>query len=178
MNEAGGMAKIKRYALWLLPDETAGAKYADLINTLSERYHTPRFSPHVTLLGRVTGSEDTLAQITRSLADKFCMLTLPAEGLAGETNYFRSLYVKLECSKRLLETHEQASTSFAGRPASDYLPHLSLVYGHLPETEKTKLGTEIEDKLPNDFQLDRLQLVYIAASVRDWRTVATCLLPV
>jgi hypothetical protein len=60
-----------------------------------------------------------------------------------------------------------------GMDFSDYLPHLSLVYGHLQRTKKTSLRNEVEDKLPPDFVTDRLQLVHIAVSVPDWRVVIT-----
>ncbi|MFQ6022972.1 MAG: 2'-5' RNA ligase family protein [Acidiferrobacterales bacterium] len=173
-NETGSIAEGKRYAIWLLPDDSAAARFADLIDHLSERYGGPRFSPHVTLLGRVTGPEDVLAETTQRLAEQLRALTLRPQGLAGEAYYFRCFYVKLEKSEQLSQAHEHASSSFNSTYATEYMPHLSLVYGHLPRTEKTKLRSEIEGKSPSDFIADRLQLIHIAVSVPDWRVVTTC----
>ena len=84
----------------------------------------------------------------------------------GRWNYYPQ-------SEQLLQGHERASNTFGSGYASDYLPHLSLVYGHLQRTKKTSLRNEVEDKLPPDFVTDRLQLVHIAVSVPDWRVVIT-----
>lgn len=167
------MAEIKRYALWLLPDDTARGSFTDLINSLSDRYRGPRFSPHVTLLGRVTGLEDGLADTTARLAEQLRVFTLRPQGLAGEPYYFRCFYARLEKSEELAQAHERASDSFKSGYAADYLPHLSLVYGHLPRSEKAKLRAEIKDSVPADFKADRLQLIHIAVSVPDWRVVVT-----
>ena len=167
------MAEFKRYALWLLPDQVATDSFAGLINDLSNRYEGPRFAPHVTLLGRLTGPEDVLAETTQRLAQQMHALTLRPQGLAGEAYYFRCSYVKLEKSEQLLQAHERASNTFGSGYASDYLPHLSLVYGHLQRTAKTSLHSEVEDKLPPDFVADRLQLIHIAVSVPDWCVVIT-----
>jgi 2'-5' RNA ligase len=167
------MVELKRYALWLLPDPVATHSFAGLINDLSNRYEGPRFVPHVTLLGRLTGPEDVLAETTEQLAQQIQTLTLRPQGIAGEAYYFRCFYVKLEKSEQLLQAHERASNTFGNGYASGYLPHLSLVYGHLQRTEKTSRRSEVEDKLPPDFVTDRLQLVHIAVSVPDWRVVIT-----
>ena len=167
------MTERKRYALWLLPDPVATHSFDSLIDDLSNRYKGPRFAPHVTLLGRLTGAEDVLAETTEQLAQQMQALTLQPQGLAGEAYYFRCFYVKLEKSEQLLRAQERASNTFGSGYASDYLPHLSLVYGHLERPEKTGLRSDVEDKLPADFVADRLQLIHIAVSVPDWRVVTT-----
>ncbi len=168
------MTEIKRYSLWLLPDDVAANRFAALIDDLSERYHGPRFAPHVTLLGRVTGPEAMLAETTERLARTLRVLTLQLQGFSGEAYYFRCFYAKLAKSNDLERTYEQASVTFKSGHASDYLPHLSLVYGQLPLTEKTRLHTEIKDALPSTFTVDRVQLMHITVAVAEWRAVVTC----
>ncbi len=162
-----------RYSLWLLPDEEATAKFSELITGLSDRYHGPRFSPHVTMLGWLRGEEDALAQSAMDLAQELQALTLRPQRLAGEAYYFRCFYVELERSAALLAAHERASAAFKAGYASDYLPHLSLVYGRLDGAEKTRLRAELAARLSATFTADRLRLVHIEVAVADWRAVIT-----
>lgn len=162
-----------RYSLWLLPDEDATLKFSELIATLSDRYHGPRFTPHVTLLGWLMGEEAALMQSTTALAQELQTLSLRPQELAGEAYYFRCFYVQLERSVELLAAHERASAVFGSGYASDYLPHLSLIYGRLDGAEKARLRAELAARLPTTFTADRLQLVHIEVAVADWRAVAT-----
>lgn len=168
------MTEITRYALWLLPAEPVSTAFADLIESLRKSYRGPRFAPHVTLLGWVTGTEEALAQATAQLAAQLEPLTLRPVGLDGEPYYFRCFYLKLEKSEPLLRTHEQASALFNAGHSSDYLPHLSLIYGQLSAPQKRRLQGELIDTLSAEFVADRLQLVHITVSVADWRAVTTC----
>ncbi len=162
-----------RYSLWLLPDEDATLKFSELIATLSHRYHGPRFNPHVTLLGWLMGAEAALMQSTAALAQELQVLALRPQELAGEAYYFRCFYARLERSVELLAAHERASAVFGAGYASDYLPHLSLVYGQLDGAKKTRLRAELTAQLPTSFTADRLQLVHIEVAVADWHAVAT-----
>ncbi|MFQ5756660.1 MAG: 2'-5' RNA ligase family protein [Acidiferrobacterales bacterium] len=168
------MSELRRYSLWLLPDDIATERFAAIIDSLSGQYYGPRFAPHVTLLGWVTGPEDDLVKRTKRLAEQAHTLPLRAQALAGEAYYFRCFYLKLEETAELLRLHEQASALFRGGYASAYLPHLSLVYGHLPPAEKARLRRQVHDDLPTKFAADRIQLIRITVSVQDWRAVANC----
>ena len=167
------MTELKRYALWLLPDQVATDSFASLIDDLSNRYEGPRFAPHVTLLGRATGAEKDLAKTTEHLAQQLPVLTLRPQEIAKEAYYFRCFYVKLEQSADLAQAHKQAADVFGVDFVSDYLPHLSLIYGHMSREEKDKLRSEIEPRIPSDFVADRLQLIRVTVSVADWHVVIT-----
>lgn len=170
------MSEVTRYALWLLPDAAVSDTFGEVIGRLSTRYHGPRFTPHVTLLGWVTGSEQQLMQTTAQLAQQLRVLNLRGAGFDGEQYYFRCFYLKLEASQELKQAHGQASAAFNAGHSSDYMPHLSLVYGQGTITDKPALSQELAASLPAQFAVDRLQLVHITVSVADWRVVTTCAL--
>lgn len=167
---------VTRYALWLLPDAMVSDTFDEIIVRLSARYQGPHFAPHVTLLGWVTGSEPQLAEATAQLAQQLRVLRLRGAGFGGEQYYFRCFYLKLETSRELMQAHEQASAAFNAGHSSDYMPHLSLVYGQGAVTHKAALRQEVATSVPAQFSVDRLQLVHITVSVADWRVVTTCAL--
>jgi 2'-5' RNA ligase len=170
------MSEVTRYALWLLPDAAVSDAFGEVIVRLSGRYHGPRFTPHLTLLGWIIGSEQQLTQTTAQLAQQLRVLHLRGAGFDGEQYYFRCFYLKLEASQELMQAHERASAAFNAGHSSDYMPHLSLVYGQGTVTDKAVLRQELAASLPAQFSVDRLQLVHITVSVADWRVVTTCTL--
>lgn len=170
------MPTRNRYALWLVPEDSAGDDLSGLIGTLSERYGGPHFPPHVTLLGWVTGDDVQLAEKTSQLAAQFKELSLRTRGFGGDAYYFRCLYARLEKSAELLAAHDLASTTFGAGYADDYLPHVSLAYGYLDLDEKIKLRSELNGSVPAQFNVNRLQLIHITVAIADWRVVTSCAL--
>jgi 2'-5' RNA ligase len=169
------MTEVTRYSLWLLPDQAASETFTELIDHLSGRFHGPRFDPHVTLLGWVTGAEAELAEATARLAQQLpASLRLRPQGLGGDMYYFRCLYLKLEKTAELANAHERASAAFKTGYAADYMPHLSLLYGSLAASRRAALIKRLSAQLPGAFSANRLQLVHITVAVADWRAVTTC----
>ena len=62
------MSQAKGFSLWLIPSGGVHARLQRVVSQLSERYHTPSFEPHVTLLGLIVCSERAVASKTRELS--------------------------------------------------------------------------------------------------------------
>src|SRR5574337_1324526 len=85
----------KGYSLWLVPGEPALSLLASAISRLSREYSTPRFKPHITLLGGIALQEANalakLALLARTL-EPF-PIELGEIGFLDE--YFRCLFVRV-----------------------------------------------------------------------------------
>lgn len=165
------MAIGNRYALWLAPSADSTQALAQPMNWLRQQFGGPVFAPHVTLLGRITGEEPTLAEHTAALAGRLRRLRVRVTGVTGEACYFRCLYAALEKSAPLAAAHADALAGFGYGARDDYLPHVSLWYGQLDGDEKGRLRSALTTRLPPVVDLDRLQLVHISVDVAGWRVV-------
>ena len=126
--------------MWLVPDRSASvyARLRRLIVELAQRFGTPPFDPHVTLLG---GLDAPLGSVRRDLA-RLAPSLRPCEIRLGEVvsrgEYFQRLVAVVESTPDVTAAHERAKAVFAGhRPA--YRPHLSLAYGSLTEAQTAVL---------------------------------------
>lgn len=161
----------KHYSLWLLLPGEVRSRYAALIETLSRRHDTPRFEPHVTLLGDLRGEEQELGALTRDLArrlEPFEMRLLDA-GYLDE--YYRCLFVLAAHSRPLLHAHDEARRQFCRRLEPDFMPHLSLMYGLLGEEDKKKILEQIGRYFDDRFRVQELGLYAIEGTPEQWRCV-------
>ncbi len=158
----------KHYALWLLLPDEAHSRYGAIIEAIARQYGTPRFEPHITLLGELTGEEQTLAQQTQALAREIEPFELRLLEAKYENEYYRCLYVLVAPSRALLRARERARERFARRIETAYVPHLSLVYGALAEEQKEKILEHTGRYFDETLRIGEIGLYAIEGSPEQW----------
>jgi 2'-5' RNA ligase len=160
-----------RYALWLLLPGEARERYAALIELLARQYATPRFEPHITLLGDLTGEEAALAEQTRALARELEPFELRLLEAGYEDETYRCLYIYTAVSRALEYARERARERFGRRIETGFVPHLSLVYGALDEDEKERILDRIGRYFDETVTIREIALYAIEGRPEQWRSV-------
>lgn len=166
------MSLTARYALWLAPDDSSSQQLQAVIEQLASTYAGPIFPPHLTLLGWVQGDEQELSDKVQSLASRLAPINGKVTGFAGAPYYFRCFFAPLESSSELRQAVSDAAQEFDTSAGSNYLAHISLLYGQLDREEKKRIPSQIGEKVPVRFLLNKLQLIRMSVSVPGWTTVA------
>jgi len=156
-----------RYALWLSPIGEAFDRWQALITELSARLGTTAFDPHVTLIGP-GGEPESLQQATRLLALEIEPLVLQLGATRLLDEYYRCLFVEVDPSPALSLAQAAAARRF-GRPPGRYYPHLSLVYGDLPEARKQEVIAEIGQRFDEPLPIAQLTLIEVPNGPATWR---------
>ncbi|GAA6011176.1 hypothetical protein JCM11491_006747 [Sporobolomyces phaffii] len=163
---------ISTVALWLVADPSSATSknLAHTIDALAERYSTPRFSPHVTLLTRVPYSSPAtvvpavsavLAEWKRSRPTDDPLVLSLGSGLgskADQQNYFQYLFARVDLSHALAGLRTAVREGLIDPDArtahpDDYFPHLSLMYGTDASAEN-RIARDIIDRLETGHELD------------------------
>lgn len=161
------------YSLWLVPSDPARSRLATLIERLAGRLGTPRFAPHVTLLGGFDAEPEALLRCAEQLAAETPALALRLGRPAHSERFFRCLYAPVESSPALAQAHARARTAFAFEPAEPFLAHLSLVYAILPAATREALASELAPDLAAlVLECRELRLVRTQGRCEEWRTRA------
>jgi 2'-5' RNA ligase len=165
---------------WLAPaDGPVRDEIAAIIGGLAAEHDAPRFPPHVTVVVGFSSAEDEAARVLGSLAAGVPPLRVSFGAFGHEDEYFRSLYLRAEPSRRLTDLHEAARRAWPVPPAP-YRPHLSLLYSSLGAERKRAIIDAIPLALPVTLVFDALELWAGAsgdAGVSGWRRVARERLP-
>jgi 2'-5' RNA ligase len=146
------------YHLWVMPSGAAYDVLAKTIEGLSDRYHAPRFPPHVTLLGQLPGSEAQILACAAMLAGRLRPydIRLTAPGMTEQ--YFQCLFLQVEPTEAVRNAHAHAVSIFSADPAP-YSPHLSLMYGRFPAPLKQQIASALPSSLFLQFTVDRLEII-------------------
>jgi len=158
------------HSLWLIPERAAFEKLAEVIRLLAEQHGTPAFAPHVTLLSGLHLPEGEIEKRARTLASKFEPLQLPSGPIEWKPDFFRSLYLRIEPSERLLALFRETKRLFHARSPS-FFPHLSLLYGQLSPKVKAAAASEVKGRCPSAITISALEVVQASSQnpVEAWR---------
>jgi len=159
------------FALWLTFPEDVGSRLRDHIGRLSQRFSTPRFEPHITLLGAIRLEEPLLLSKCSLLAAELRPLDTRLVKAASANEFFRSLFIEVERSAALLHARKRALEIFDIQEPEPYAPHVSLLYGDIAPAQKRDLAGELWPSA-EIIRISSLDLFEITGPPKDWRRVA------
>ncbi|KAI8851166.1 2',3'-cyclic-nucleotide 3'-phosphodiesterase [Chytridium lagenaria] len=140
------MSSPPGFSFWIGPP--AGSKLdqnlVDIVNVYSNRLGTPKWQPHITLLGQITESYNEVeAKLT-----KLCKTVKPFKvhltDIVIKDQFFQCIMAKVEETNEIMELNARVADVFP-RPQAVYWPHLSLVYGDLTNETKASVQAEIRE---------------------------------
>ena len=181
MHDITSLMATSVYSLWLEPPPALASTSAGFIARYagSSGGRCPTFDPHVTLAGGFVGTEaqarEKSAAIVASLASAFGPLRCDAMEVSAGTRFHQCVYLRVVPTEQLANAHALAARAFGLEPGNGggapYMPHLSLVYGHLTETERERARKDAAAALMGDGDTNASHAAsFAAAEVSLWRT--------
>ncbi len=129
-------------SIWLLPSLADAAFFDSLIGDLAGRFGSPVFLSHLTLAGDLTEAPDKYLGVLDSLAKSCRCFTQPIADIEMTDAYFRSFYARFARSADL-DTLKQICVASVGGSLSGFMPHVSLLYGSVPEPGKSEAAADL-----------------------------------
>jgi 2'-5' RNA ligase len=161
------------YSLWLMPTGEVRRRLAGTILDLSREYAAPAFEPHVTLAGGIVGPPREVASKMRDLARRIPPFTVRLTAIDGLDDYFRCLFVRVAATHPIMTANKAAREVFRLGPQPGFMPHLSLLYGHLPSSVKEGIIASVGRRFELEFKVSGLHLYLIKGEPAAWRRVAS-----
>lgn len=167
------MPALSTYSLWLQPSGDIAYRLQERINKMSKKYKTPAFAPHVTLLGGLSVSETELIPLTNTLASSLYPFELILTKVGYHNQFYQSLFVHVKKSKSLNEARNRACRLFDLHDADGYLPHLSLLYGDLPQKKKERIINIMGREFYIRFSVNSIVLMQTEGTPEQWKRIHT-----
>lgn len=162
-----------KFALWLRPFGDAAYELSQRINRLSQKYDTPSFEPHITLVSNLQRPQHELIQLTEVLGGATSPFSVELAELGYTDNYYQSLYYKVKQTTTFVSVHKTAGKFFGYNRNDRYFPHLSLMYGNIRESDKQQLIQEIGPIEHSKFWVHSVLLIKTEGAVGDWEKIHT-----
>jgi 2'-5' RNA ligase len=162
------MTRTKTCSLWLIPSENIYKSLTKLICQLSKKFSAPSFEPHITLIGKLVGSEEDIISKTSKLSDIIKPFRIRLTWVAYSDNFFRCLFIRAEETSDILEANIKAREIFDRLQDPKYTPHLSLLYGNFPTKMKEEIISEIGKEFKMNFYVRIIHLFSTSGKPKDW----------
>lgn len=159
------------YSLWIVPPSNIKRPIENIILQLSNKCQSPRFEPHMTLLGDVGFDEKTVIQKTKKLALKIKPFMLTLGETSFSTTEFQSVFIRVKSTAELMEANLRAQEIFQVNN-NVFMPHISLLYGNHKMKMREKIASEIQ--LPNKFSFKAEKIIVVPSTRNpsEWKHLA------
>lgn len=165
------MASSDKYSLWLRPFGDIAFSIQQRINKLSEKYGSPPFEPHVTLISGLRYGETELIQLTKTLAGSLKPFDLLLTKAGYRDKFYQSLFVHVNKSEALMNAYRTALQLFDLEEQEEFIPHLSLMYGDFSQEEKERILSVMGREFHIRFEVHSLLLVKTEGEPDEWKKI-------
>ncbi|EKD91448.1 MAG: hypothetical protein ACD_30C00005G0016 [uncultured bacterium] len=162
---------MNSFSIWIVPSGDVKKKLEGVILDLSQKYNSPVFEPHMTLLGDISVDEKSVLEKAKILTSKIKPFTVELGEISFSTTYFQSVFVRIKSNAELMNANLAAKEIF-GVDNNVFMPHISLLYGDYDMELREKVAKEI--KLPSNlsFNVDKLVIIPSFPEPKDWKHLA------
>ena len=163
-------------SVWLMPEPVLGRELAGIVRELAGRFATPVFEPHLTIIGGRAFDLRDLSRAVGAAVGGMAPMARPVLDVVTGEAFFRSFYA-LFGAEGVLADLKRRTDQAAGLPAAtDFMPHISLLYGPVEAGPKAAAAAEIRKRLKGRVvRFDRVEIVRSGDDVpiADWATIET-----
>lgn len=157
------------YTIWLQPTGNIAYQLQERINKLSQKYDTPSFEPHVTLISGLKRSEMEMKALLNTLAASVSPFELTLSKAGYRDTFYQSLFIYVQKNKVLDKLRKRSCRLFDCSETNIYTPHLSLLYGELSQNEKERILNTIGREFYILFSVKSLVLMRTDGEPEHWK---------
>ena len=167
------------YSIWLMPEGDVLDKFYKLIIKIGDEYNSPKYQPHVTLLGGLVGftreevisKASELAESIEPFTITLTEVTYPTSYPNDHEAYYRSLYILAERTEPLMKANELARKMFGRGGNPPFNPHLSIMYGPFPAGTKEEIISKVGREFNVGFEVNSIYLWSDKGLPHEWKLI-------
>ncbi|MCL5675736.1 MAG: 2'-5' RNA ligase family protein [Patescibacteria group bacterium] len=158
-----------KHVIWITPPPPLYEELKKIIDSLSAKYHTPVFSPHMTVVSEINADLETIKNIAGNIAAQTNPLKLSLGPVSFSTTYFQSVFVRVNSTAALMQLNLDLKKAF-NLENSVFMPHISLLYG----LDDMKIREKIVSQLPkfkeSVFEAKEMVVIPQTTNPKSWQS--------
>ncbi|MCF7827209.1 MAG: 2'-5' RNA ligase family protein [Candidatus Marinimicrobia bacterium] len=159
------------HSIWLIPGKPEFEYLQNLIIRFSDRTDTPKFPPHITLLGQLPQNVDWIKARMIDFFHGVNPFQLRLSHIGMFNHYFRSIIMHTHLNPDLELLHMRAGEHFKQTSNNSFMPHLSLLYSNLDLIRKKQLMESMAIGSPLILTIQEAALVETQGDPDQWREI-------
>jgi 2'-5' RNA ligase len=132
-----------KVSFWLIPSEEDRIFFQEIIDTLSQEYDAPAFTPHVTIYSGEYTQDESVAELIEKATQDVQSFSLKLDKLLYTEEFTKTVFVQFHPNPLLRKISDTLGCNSKNPSEFSLNPHLSLIYKHLSEEIKKKLMSSI-----------------------------------
>jgi len=157
------------YAIWLTFSKSDRDYLKNVIDKISEKYHAPKFEPHITVYGLVDLKFDLIDNIIKEVSQNSNSFLVKKSKILQSEIFWKTVYVELEMNQHMKLINKNLKSHFEKILKYEFNPHISLIYKILSIEERIKIISELSIK--NEFKVNRIALQEFFPDIEKWEIV-------
>lgn len=157
------------HSIWLIPDHATHTAFQTVITSLAKVSGSVNFPPHITLLGQLDQPVEWLRVRLEHICNNFSRFELEMKHLGMFDRYFRSIILHVRENHELERIYSEALRVFEYRGSERFVPHLSLMYSNLDNSEKSKFLDAVMSEWPITLTVGEVVLIETSGRSDQWQ---------
>lgn len=157
------------FAIWLLPDTNDTEYLSRIITNLSHKFNSPTFLPHITIYGLVDAHLSVVEDAVTNAISNLNSFTVKKSGINYLDDIWKTIFINIFPNQELESINEKLAQKLGQYANYEFLPHISLMYKKLAESEKVKIIDDLDIK--NEFAMDRVAIQQYSENVNEWKII-------
>ena len=157
------------HAIWLTFSKSDREYLKKIIDKISEKYHAPKFEPHITVYGLVDSEMSLIDSIAKEVTLNCNSFLVKKSEILQSEELWKTVYIELRMNNQLESIHKNLKKHFEKISKYEFNPHISLIYKILPIEEKIKIINELDIK--NEFMINKLVVQKFFPDIEKWMIV-------
>ena len=157
------------HAIWLTFSKNDRDYLKKVIDELAEKYHAPKFEPHITVYGLIDSEMSLIESIAKEITLNHNSFLVEKSEILQSEELWKTVYVELKINNQLELIYKNLKKHFEKIIKYEFNPHTSLIYKILPIEEKMKIINELNIK--KEFTINKLVVQKFFPDVEKWKIV-------
>jgi len=157
------------FSVWLVPETSDKEYLEEIIKQLADKYSSPLFVPHLTLLPDANIKLDELKIAIKQIFKDTKAFKVNVEGINQSEAFFKTVFIEIKLKEILKNLFIGYSQNKFGAILSTFKPHISLIYKILPKNEKLSIISGLNIK--NEFVIGSIYIVAPKEGEEDFHDV-------
>ncbi len=157
------------HAIWFTFSKRDREYLKNIIDEISEKYHAPKFEPHITVYGLIDSEINEIDKIVKeAILSQNSFLVKKSEILQSE-ELWKTAFIELKSNEQMELIHKNFKKYFDKVSKYEFKPHISLIYKILSIEEKIKIINNLNIK--NEFQINKLVIQKFSPDIKKWKII-------
>lgn len=157
------------HAIWFTFSKKDREYLKKIIDEISDKYHAPKFEPHITVYGLIDYDLSLIDNIANEVTKDCKSFFVNKSEILQSENLWKTIYIELKTNDQLEEIHKNLKKYFEKISKYEFKPHISLIYKILTKDQKIKIINELDIK--EEFMVDKLVVQKFFSEIEKWKIV-------